>query len=307
MINNALYELVLPISERTNLEKVPIPATTLYIETTYADPLSGQPRDEKPVIILLPGGPGGGMSIYKNHSQPLAEFAHLIFWDPRGCGKSAKGPIVTYDLDTYIDDVEVIRQKLNIDKLVVLSTSYGSMCALAYAIRYPKNLSALILGSPMASYHFIEQARINLLRDGTEEQKYWGLKLLDGELANEDEVLEFFVALAPLYSEIVRKRGLTDSYLKFPRGSYNWQALVIGFARDGFLRNFDCRKDLRKINVPTLILAGKCDWVNDIELVQETVNQIANSEFHVFDCSHSFASDCNDLYIQTVKKFLQKL
>lgn len=306
--NTTYFPAHLELTSRLRANGTIVPPATLYVETTYPDASrAGPPTDGRPTIVLLPGGPGAGMSIYKKHSYLLSDFAHLIYLDPRGCGKSSKGDVSTYDMDTYIGDIEEVRRILKLENFILLGTSYGSMCALGFAVCQPKHLQTLILGSPVASHHFLDRAEKNLLACGTDEQKKWGMMLLRGELMSETEVLEFFRVLAPLYSDLVQRQGISDSYLKFEQGSYNWEALIEGFREGGFLKTFDYRQQLGDIVVPTLIMSGKRDWVNDICLVADVARNIVNSELHIFDCGHSFASDCNELYIQTIKKFISVL
>lgn len=299
------YQLDINIPKRVNSSGVLIPATKLHIETTYPNVLKGSPNDGKPVVIFFPGGPGDGMFLYKLHSIKLVEHAHLVYWDPRGCGSSAKGRVNTYDMDTYIDDANVLRKVLHLKNFIIFGTSYGSVCALGFAFKYPKSLSALILGSPVASSEYFDLARINLLKWGNAAQKKWGLKLLNGNLKTEEDVIKFFYTLMPLYSDAAKKSK--SAALKMEKGVYNWKALIAGFKKKSFLHNFDYLEKLPKISLPTLIMTGKRDWICDVSLVKKVAKNIANSELHVFDCGHLFAIDCNDKCMRIVKKFLVKL
>lgn len=303
--NSLLYPIDINIPKRINSSGKTVPKTTMHVETTYENALKGYPKDGKPVIFLLPGGPGAGLFIYKKHSTELAKYAHLVYWDPRGCGMSAKGKVSTYDMDTYIDDIYALVKILHLKKVIILGTSYGSMCALGYAIKYPKTYSALILGTPVATNNNFNLSRRNLLNWGTREQIKWGLKLLDSKLKNEDEVIRYFKILMPLYSDVAKKNSAAA--LKMKKGIYNWQALIDGFKKNSYLYTFDYSSQLKKIKVPTLIMTGKRDWMCDVSLVKQVAKGIAKSEFHIFNCGHSFAIDCNKQYIKAVKKFLARI
>ncbi|MCP4475940.1 MAG: alpha/beta hydrolase [Gammaproteobacteria bacterium] len=65
-------------------------------------------------------------------------YLDVVIFDPRGCRKSSIENSLCYSMDVYIDDIEDIRQQLEIDKVVILGTSYGSMVAQGYAIKYGK-------------------------------------------------------------------------------------------------------------------------------------------------------------------------
>ena len=44
-----------------------------------------------------------------------------------------------------VDDVELIREKLGIEKWVVFGGSWGSTLALSYAVKYPAKVKAIVL------------------------------------------------------------------------------------------------------------------------------------------------------------------
>ena len=104
---------------------------------------SGNPQG-KPVIFLH-GGPGGGISpMYRQYFDP--QRWHIIIFDQRGCGQSTPHAELrentTWDL---VDDIEKIRNHLEIDKWVVFGGSWGSTLALAYSQTHPDSCKGLIL------------------------------------------------------------------------------------------------------------------------------------------------------------------
>ena len=110
---------------------------TVYVEE------SGNPNG-KPVVFLH-GGPGGGIEpIYRQYFDPL--IWRIIIFDQRGCGKSTPHAELeentTWDL---VEDIEKIRNTLNIEAWVVFGGSWGSTLSLSYAITYPERCKGLIL------------------------------------------------------------------------------------------------------------------------------------------------------------------
>ena len=101
-------------------------------------------QNGKPVIFLH-GGPGGGISsTYRQYFNP--EKWRIIMFDQRGCGKSTPfaelNENTTWDL---VNDIEKIRNHLNIDQWVVFGGSWGSTLSLAYSQKHPKACKGLIL------------------------------------------------------------------------------------------------------------------------------------------------------------------
>jgi pimeloyl-ACP methyl ester carboxylesterase len=47
---------------------------------------------EKPVLLMLHGGPGADHSIYRPAYSALADIAQIVYLDHRGNGRSEDGP-----------------------------------------------------------------------------------------------------------------------------------------------------------------------------------------------------------------------
>ena len=110
---------------------------TIYYEE------SGNP-DGVPVIFLH-GGPGCGTApSCRQYFDP--EFYRIILFDQRGSGKSTPHACLENN-DTWhiIEDIEKIREKLNIDKWLVFGGSWGSTLSLCYAIKHPERVLGLVL------------------------------------------------------------------------------------------------------------------------------------------------------------------
>src|SRR5919205_1081904 len=116
----------------------------------------GPTMRERPVAMVIHGGPGGDHSGFKPAFSPLAERMQLVYVDHRGQGRSARGPQETYTLDNNVEDLEALRQYLGLERVVVMGVSYGGMVALAYASRYPDSVSHLVAVVTSPSYRFLE-------------------------------------------------------------------------------------------------------------------------------------------------------
>jgi proline iminopeptidase len=104
---------------------------------------SGNPEG-KP-IVLLHGGPGGGCPpFYRQYFDP--EKWRLVMFDQRGCGQSKPHAELqentTWDL---VNDIEKLREYLNIQQWVVFGGSWGSTLSLAYSQTHPDRCKGLIL------------------------------------------------------------------------------------------------------------------------------------------------------------------
>lgn len=112
---------------------------TIYME------ISGK-KDGIPVIFLH-GGPGGHCRS-EHHGLFDPKTFKSIIYDQRGCGKSKPyRTTVKNNTQTLVDDIEKIRDFLNIDKFLVVGGSWGATLALCYAISHPENVLGIVLRS----------------------------------------------------------------------------------------------------------------------------------------------------------------
>jgi proline iminopeptidase len=104
---------------------------------------SGNPRG-KPVVFLH-GGPGGGTEGKMRRYFDPARY-RIVLFDQRGCGKST--PFASLEENTtwhLVEDIEVLRQELGIERWQAFGGSWGSTLALAYAQAHPERVSELVL------------------------------------------------------------------------------------------------------------------------------------------------------------------
>src|SRR4030042_390173 len=95
-------------------------------------------------LLLMHGGPG------LDHTtllplQPLADQFTLIFYDHRCNGRSEGAEVSSIAWENLTADADALRQALGFDQWAVLGHSFGGNVALEYALRYPQNLSHLLL------------------------------------------------------------------------------------------------------------------------------------------------------------------
>src|SRR5713101_9979878 len=103
-------------------------------------------------LLIVHGGPGASHDYFLPYLLPLARHNKLIFIDERGSGRSQKLDDASgYTVENMVEDVESVRQALGLGKISLLGHSYGGALAQAYALKYQRNLSHLILGSTFAS------------------------------------------------------------------------------------------------------------------------------------------------------------
>lgn len=110
--------------------------------------VSGNP-DGKPALALH-GGPGSGSSPGRRRWFDPDRY-RLVQFDQRGCGLSTphagdfSTDLATNTTHHLIADIERLRERLGIERWLVWGGSWGVTLGLAYAERFPKRVSEMIL------------------------------------------------------------------------------------------------------------------------------------------------------------------
>jgi proline iminopeptidase len=264
--------------------------TEIYFDIEGAGLAPDGPRmREKPVAFILHGGPGSDHTGFKPSMTPLAEKMQLVYVDHRGQGRSGRGDPSTYTLDQNVEDMEALRQYLGLGPIVSIGASYGGMVGMAHAARYPASVSHLVLMVTAAHAGFNARARQIVAERGTPEQKVVAEQLWAGEIDTEEKARHYYDVMGSLYSY---RYDPAASKAGRARGILNPVALNMAFAPGGFLQSYDLRPELGKITAPTLILAGRHDWICPPEFSEEIHRLIPGSGLRIFEnSSHSIRSD----------------
>ena len=104
---------------------------------------SGNPQGRP--VVFVHGGPGGGTEPkQRRYFDP--ERYRIVLFDQRGCGRST--PHASLERNTtwhLVADMEAIRERLGLERWMLFGGSWGSTLSLAYALRHPERVTALVL------------------------------------------------------------------------------------------------------------------------------------------------------------------
>lgn len=93
--------------------------------------------------------------IWEAQAEALAGRFRVIAFDRRGFGQSSAPP----DLAREPDDIAAIADFLGLERFALIGMSQGARIALAFAIRHPRRVSALVLqGAPLSGLPDAEEA-----------------------------------------------------------------------------------------------------------------------------------------------------
>ncbi len=96
-------------------------------------------------VVFLHGGPGSGCKPLHRQFFDPARY-RIVLLDQRGCGRSRPlGEVRANSTRHLIDDLELLRTTLGIERWVVFGGSWGATLGLCYAAAHPARVLALVL------------------------------------------------------------------------------------------------------------------------------------------------------------------
>lgn len=250
--------------------------------------------------FVLHGGPGMDHSYFRPWLSPLADKLQLIYVDHRGNGRSQRLPNEQYTIEHMADDLEQLRLHLGLVQPIVLGNSFGGMLAQVYATRYPESCSRLVLVSTTPSYDFFAEATEIAEQRATDEQKRVMPSLFEGKVRSEAEFHQWWQVMLPLY---FYRYDTTHGEEMLGRTIGNPE--IARYMFEQVIPHYDVRSQLGAITTPTLVIAGRHDWITPPSQSEEIHRLIPGSEYAVFEQSgHMPFIEEQDAFLDLVRRFL---
>ena len=181
----------------------------------------------------------------------------VVVYDQIGCGRSSHPPVRELGVGVFIDELINLRERLSLERIHLLGTSWGGMLAIEYALSQPRGLAGLVLSSTLASIgSWAGEAR--RLRDEMPER----FRRVLTEQHSEPDVSLEEAELAFDKRHICRLDNPPEMRrMKQENGKEVYRALwgPNEWTPTGTLGDWDVRDRLSEIDVPTLITAGRYD------------------------------------------------
>ena len=222
------------------------------IDLYYEDHGSGPP------VVLIHGWPLSGRSWEKQLTALVAAGRRVITYDRRGFGKSSQ-PATGYDYDTFAEDLHKVVTVLDLRDFALVGFSMGGGEVARYLSTYGTDrVSKAVFMAAVPPYLL----KTSDNPGGIDIGVFDGIK--QGIAADRLAFLSQF--LANFYNvDVLRGKQISDEVV---RDSWN---IASGASPIGTLECVtgwytDFRKDLRRIDVPTLIIHGDSDRILPIEV-----------------------------------------
>jgi proline iminopeptidase len=261
---------------------------------------------EKPVLLMLHGGPGADHSIYRPAYSALADIAQIVYLDHRGNGRSEDGPREGWNLAQWGDDVRAFCDALGIANPIVLGASFGGMVALAYATRHPAHPSKLVLISTEAAGGSHPERRVALFErfGGAEVGALARRRFLEFHGHPDQASRDAWRRLAmPLYFRTPRDPDMARRAVNRP------EVLQLFTGPGGESDTFNMFPDLHRIQCPTLVMGGEDDPMHPIESQADIAAALPPHlvQFERFaNCGHAVVPDAPERAMAVIRDFIAR-
>ena len=260
-------------------------------------------------ILCLHGGPGAT----HDYLLALADLAghgySVTFYDQLGCGRSQLPKnTALFVPERYVEEVEAFRRKMRLGKPHVIGSSWGGMLAIAYALKYQRNIATMTTVGGLQSVPLTIREMERMKRGLPEEVQQ---TLAKYEAEGDYENPEYLKAVMVFYNRHLCRLSpwpeeLTYSLDHVSKPVYGTMNGPNEFTIIGNTRYWDVTDRLKTIKIPTLVLGGRYDEVSPV-VAREIHRHIRGSELTIFpNSSHLPFWEERESFMKRVIRFLSK-
>ncbi|MPM69288.1 2-succinyl-6-hydroxy-2,4-cyclohexadiene-1-carboxylate synthase [bioreactor metagenome] len=228
----------------------------MFIETNDNLKLYVKKSGEGTPCIFIHGGPGAWSKDFEVYcGEKLEKSFEMIYLDQRGCGRSEGDENTDYSINKIVEDIELIRKKLNIKRWILLAHSFGGIIATSYVNKYQENVHGLILANCTLNFNQSLESQINkgyellnITRKENEINLIEEWKKVAYNLVKEDK---YYILQYKDYNNYIKMNSIDDKIININMSnqSFNNKSYFLDYC-----------KLSEKINTPTLIIIGSEDY-----------------------------------------------
>lgn len=239
-------------------------------------------------LVLMHGGPGLDHTTLSS-LEPLADRFTLIFYDHRCNGRST-GAVESMTWENLTADADALRQTLGYEEWAVLGHSFGGNVALEYALRYPERLTHLLLFDTCADARWVQDNAPKILakRSYGSTTVEAARRFYNGRLTPAE--------VTPIVMKFLRAYFYHIGVLDIPH------AVIAGlrmkrrpeahpFAFKELYTGWSVMDRLNEIEVPTLVLAGRYDFLSPSEHDAIVADRLPNAHLEIIERAGHDAHD----------------
>ena len=268
--------------------------------------LDGSEHRDRAAAICIAGGPGCPHQFVLPFLA-LADERPVVLYDQLDTGRSDRPEDpANWRVDRFVDEVDRLRRHLDLDRVVLVGHSWGTIVAMEAALAELGGLAGLVLASPIASMS-------RWAADGAELVR--GLSVEAQEAVRRAEESGDFDT--PAFQAASREYGRRHTLRLDPRPDYITEgaaafgeALYLAmngpseFTVRGSLHDYEREDQLHRIEVPTLITCGEFDGASP-QACRHYASLMPDAEVAVVaGASHFTFVEKPEEYLDIVRRFL---
>jgi len=263
-------------------------------------------------VLLLAGGPGASHEYLECFESFFPkEGIEFIYYDQLGTGNSEVPTDTTlYSLNRSVEEVEQVRKALALsaDNFFLYGHSWGGIVAIEYALKYQKNLKALIISDMVSSALDYNAYTKNVLAEQIDPKVLSEIRQIEsrGDFSNP----RYMELLMPnFYAQHICRlpdwpEPLTRSFGKLNQIFYTRMQGPSEFGLSGKLINWNRKADLERITVPVLTIGARYDTM-DPEHMKWMASKVKNGSYlYCPNGSHMCFYDDQQVYFKGITKYL---
>ncbi|WP_026733911.1 alpha/beta fold hydrolase [Fischerella sp. PCC 9605] len=251
-------------------------------------------------ILCLHGHPGSGssLSVFTNH---LSKRFQTIAPDLRGYGKSRFDG--NFDMSDHLTDLEVLLDRFQIQKCLVLGWSLGGILAMELALRLPERVTGIILVATAA------RPRGNHPPVNWQDNLYTGIASVVNwikpgwqwniETFGKRSLFRYLIQQHTTTSYSYIAKDAVSAYLQTSAAATRalYTAIKAGYNR---------LTDLKQIQCPTLVLAGAQDRHITADASLETARHLSDCQWQCYaNTAHLFPWEIPDRVLSDIDFWLE--
>jgi 2-succinyl-6-hydroxy-2,4-cyclohexadiene-1-carboxylate synthase len=228
----------------------------------------------------------------------LTDEYDVILYDFLGQGESSKED-VPYFIDEFARYLALIMDELGIERIHPMGISYGGFIALEFARLYPERLHTLVLSGILASreklFDMYQDISLRFYRD---DEKTFELYT---HYMYEKIFSERFVKNISDQQLAAMRQRFYDRYV-----DHRYCLIRLTEAQNPFFANIEERVEgYRKVNAPTLILAGAHDRAIPLWQQEKLVDIFPNCRYELVpESGHVVYIERPDIFYPALKRFM---
>jgi proline iminopeptidase len=266
-------------------------------------------------LLLLHGGPGATHEYFESFESFLpAEGIEFIYYDQLGSAYSDQPKDNDlWQLDRFVEEVEQVRQALNLTKenFYLLGSSWGGILAMEYTLKYQQNLKGLIISNMMASCPDYGQYADEVLANQMDPAVLKEVRAIEAKKDfNNPRYMELL--MPNFYAKHICRLAEWPDPLNRAFAKLNGEVYVTmqgpsEFGISGRLEKWDRKKELAQISVPTLTIGAQYDTMNPEHMKWMSTQVQHGSHLYCPNGSHLSMWDDQQTYFKGLLKFIKEV